>query len=359
MRKIYDPFTGADVTSSVQSALQSGTSFWTCQLYSFECFDFIHYNPYGNYMEFAYTDADINLWLKYAQRGATGASQLGTYGGGGGVIFNFTGLNFLSTNISYDKFVYGIGLEDNPVEVSWYMDPKVDYMTQTYGSGAVQWGSLSICTYPANLTLRQALAMNVFTECPFWIHTAIFSDAPSRGGTFLGTTLMFRGYIRSVKTTKSAVKLTLASLMDVFQSIQVPTQTMTPNNRALPYIPAAASPYMDGGIFVHYSGGTFISPVHLQVTTTFSMPTSALRDSYMSWAPAGYTGAPPYANGKPPAPVWRIEDNSAGPGVIDIWFYEPYIVPVSIANWNFYAQLVQSGGSTQGFLNIPPPEFAA
>lgn len=356
MRHVYDPNTGADVTTTVQAYLQAGEAPVTCFLYSFQCEDFWGYNPYGTYANFAYTDFEANLYLKYAQLGPVGSTPLTTWFQGNA--YN-SGLVFLRDNISLDKLSYGIGFEDKPVEVTWAMDPtRTNYGGQEYNSG-IEFSSLSVAAFPASLTLKQALAMGVFSEAPFWIHEAIFTDFPDKGGTFLGTTLMFRGFIRETTTSFSTLKITVASLMDVFQSVSIPAQTMTPNNRSLPYIPLAISPYNDGGLFTHYSSFSFPAPTVLQVDTSFSIPLNALQDSWINFNPAVYAGGSPYRSGYPLSPSFRIQGNTAGPGTIQIYFYEPYVFPSNPGGFNIFAQQAATGGVIQGFLYLPPPEFSA
>lgn len=358
MRRIYDPNTGSDVTGTVQSFFQSGHAPVTAFLYSFQCQDFWGYNPYGTYANFAYTDFESTLYLKYAQLGAGAASALGTYYGG---TLYTTGLSFFADNITLDKLSYGIGFEDKPVEVTWAMRPNVAYGAQEYdgATNSVGYSYPSIASYPANLTLRQALSMGLFSECPFWIHEAIFTDFPRLGGTFLGTSLMFRGFIRKTSVTSSKLKITLSSLMDIFQSIQIPTQTITPNNRSLPYIPLAVSPWNDGGLFTHYSSPTFPAPTVLGISTTYSIPAGALQDSWINFNPAAYDGYIPYRSGHPTTPSWRIQGNTAGPGPIQIFLYEPYVFPGNYGGFNIWAQQTTTGGPVSGFLQVPPPEFSA
>lgn len=358
MRKIYDPTSGADVTATVQSYLQAGNAPVTCYLYSFRCMNFWDYNPYGHYATFCYTDFEAPLFVTYAQTGPGPAGFLTTSGGAGQAQWN-TGLEFLAENIGHDKLSYGIGFEDRPVEVNWAMEPTRNYGALFSSLGNLIWDYPSVAAYPANFTLRQALTMGLFTEAPFWIHECIFTDFPRLGGSFLGTTLMFRGFIRKTTSTQSTLKISLASLMDVFQSVQVPTQTITPNNRTLPYIPLAVSPYNDGGLFTHYSSFSFPNPTTLQCTTTYSIPTNALQDSWINFAPAAYIGGVPYHNGWPTVPSWRIQGNTAGPGTIQIYFYEPYVFPNNPGGFNIWAQQATGGGPAAGFLHLPPPEFTA
>jgi hypothetical protein len=317
-------------------------------------------NPYGNYATFCFTDAEAPLFLNYAQLTPNGASQLGCWGGNPATLHP-TGLSFIADNITHDKLSYGIGFEDKPVEITWAMDPARAYSALMYSTSltAPYWSALADASFPANLTLKQALVMGLFTECPFWIHSALFTDFPRLGGTFLGTALMFRGFIRKTNSTASLLKITLASLLDVFQSVQIPTQTITPNNRTLPYIPVAVSAYADTGLFSNYSSPVFVNPLQLQIHTTFSIPAGYLQDCFLSFNPGVYAGFSIFKAGYPTSPTFRIQGNTAGPGTIQIYFYEPYVWPQTASGFNLYQQQTTAGGPIEGLLFVPPPEFSA
>lgn len=354
MRRIFDPTSGTDVTSTVQAALQANRTLYTAYLYRFVIMDCWTYNPSGTYTNFCYTSGDFPIAVSYYQIDASAtAKEIGKYSGES---IATPGCTFLPERIAHDKLAYKIGFEDNPVELSWWMDD-----TQSYaGDDGVP---LSGATSPANLTLKQALWLGAFKECPLWIHSALFTDAPSKGGTFLGTALMFRGYIRKVDTTRSTLKLGLASLMDVFNQVKVPTQTITPQNRAMAVLPIAVAP----------SGGAAVDSISVNNPTsitlhsnfgTFSWTENQLRDCWMSFVPfidgASYpTGwLPPY--GLPPPPVFRISGNTAGgSGAITLYFYKPPIVPGGggIPLPTVFGQNPNSGTGA-GFLYVPPPEYS-
>lgn len=320
--------------------------------------NFWGFNVGGNFNTFCYTDNEAPLWIYKMQLKAAGVQQLTTeasHGNPGGA----TGLAFLPENITFDKLQYGIGFEDKPVEIDWPIIANKVYNTLYYDnfSASAMWDTgVEQAYYPPNLHLKQALLMGAFNDCPFWIHQAIFSDFPEKGGTFLGTTLMFRGSIRKVTANRSRIKISLSSLMDVFQTVQIPTQVLTPNSRAVPFVPIASSPWNDGGLFPKYTSVVAISPTQLQASTTYSIPLDDLRDSYVSWNFAGFAGGVPYSSGYSPALFNRFAGNSAGPGTVQFYFYEPYIYPSSAAAWNIYSQLILSA-PPQGFPYVPPPEY--
>lgn len=350
IRTIFDPTNGNNVTSTVQALLQAGRTLVTSYLYRWEFMNMFSYNPYSNQSSYVFTDATFPIFVEYYQLGPGAAQQIGIYDRPGG---STVGLTFLPEAMNVNKLLYGVGLQDHPVDVTWNIKDSMSYgaLVNTGGVGE---------TYPEdsqspnNLTLKQALCMGLFTECPFWIHQAIFSDFPRNGGSFLGTALMFRGFIRSVTANRSKIKITLASLMDVFQQVQVPTQTLTPNNRALPYIPAASSAY--GGDF---SVLVINGPQEISFTTAETIPQNAMQDSWMTFLPATFAANPVFLNGQPPAIAFRIQSNTASSGGhVTLFFYEPIQIPPGAVLFNFYSQLTTQGGN-QGFAHLPPPEYSA
>lgn len=352
MRKIYDPITGADVTTAVQATLAAGRSLVTQYIFRWEFMDLIAYNPYGNWSSFCFTDAAWPIYIESCQLGPGVAQQIGVLDRAGG----FTpGFNFFPEVFAVDKLSYGIGFEDRPVEVTWMADDNKDY--PAYGDGDTNPIFLSGAISPTGLTVKKAFAAGIFSEVPFWIHQAIYTDFPNQGGVFLGTTLMFRGFVRGLTVTRSLLKLKLASLMDVFQTTQLPTQTLTPNNRALPYVPAAVSAY--GNDFTVVS---IPNQLVVEFSTSETIPENAMQDSWMTFQPATYAGIPIYLSGNPPAIPFRIQGNSAvvgpGPNNVTVYFYDPPIVPNTPAVISTYAQLTNSGG-VPGFPYLPPPEFSA
>lgn len=352
MRSIYDPITGGDVTSTVHSLLRNSKTFVTFTLFRFQCMIFWDYNPYGNLGDFVFTDAPFPIFVQKYQVGANASSvtDLGYYHNG---TLTPAGAIFLSDTMECQQLEYDIGFKDHPVQITWPIDDSVAYGVWVGSFVGEHETFLNGATSPVNLTLKRALMLGAFREAPFWIHSAIFSDFPSNGGSFLGTTLMHRGVIRKATANRSNIKLEIASLMDVFQQTQIPTQTLTPNNRALPYIPVAASPY--GGDF------GFVSATNEQTilfSTAETIAQDALRDSWMMFqtTPASGTG---YFTGRVSAPGWKIAGNEASTGSqVTVYFAAPPVIggfPVLI---NVFTQLGTSGGAV-GFPYIPPPEFSA
>lgn len=345
MRTILDPFSGADVTSSVQTILQSGRNFFTRYLFRFQVLGFWFTNATNNFVDFCFTN-EFPIFVNKYQATATGAIQLGSYSGG---VNQANGDVFFPEPIEVSgSLEYGIGFQDHPVEVTWYIDDAVTY------TGNSLFPINNVMT-PPNLTMKQAMIMGAFNEAPFWIHQALYTADPRLGGTFIGTVLMFRGYIRKVIPTKNSLILSIVSLMDVFQQVQVPTQIFTPNCRAVPYIPAAGGTYAGHWTRVN----TLTSPTQISFDTGFggSIPQNALRDYYVGFTSNITGGVVPWSTGNPPAPFWRIRGNDAGGSTVNVYFYEPPIIPVIPSDIPVMGQTGHTG-NPPGFPYIPPPELA-
>ena len=343
MRTIYDPLTGADNTATAKSFLQSGQTLVSSYLYSWKFVPPWLSNNSGS------TQAYYAILIKTLQLAASGVAT----------VTPTAGLTFIpSFPIGFDKLEYGIGFEDHPVSMTLDLDDSKTYSAIVNTTGGASTAPQSAFT-PANLNLKQAFLLDVFRECPFWIHQAIFTDFPSKGGTFLGTALMFRGFIRKVDASGSSLILTISSLMDVFQQVQIPTQTLTPNNRALPYI---LGQILVGSDSFGFSTFNVISPTVFQMSGGGPFTYNQLRDCWIttvgSWDAFEFV-APPARNGNPPTPTWRIIGNDASvAGLTTIYFEKAPIVCVSNAFLTLYSQNPLSGGSP-GFPFVPPQEFSA
>jgi len=351
MRHVFDPILGSDVSTTVQAALQAGQELVTAFLYSWRFGLFWDYNPYNSYCTYTFTDAAFPIYVNKMQQSAVGAVQIGPYSHGS---VDPIGLTFQPENFTLNELNYDVGFADHPVEVTWGINDSIDYgvlINTVLGGTYLTYPSNAML--PAGLTLKQAFALGAFSECDFWIHQAIFSDFPANGGTFYGTTLMHRGMIKSVKITSSLIKFEISSLMRVFQETSIPTQTITPNNRSLPYLPFAASPY--GGDWALNSSP---NPLTLVFNTSESINTGALQDSYISFNPAGYAGFNGYFSGMSPQPVFKIQGNDASTGsTVNVYFYTPPIVPGVIGGYNLFSQQPLTGVAA-GFENVPMPESA-
>jgi hypothetical protein len=190
------------------------------------------------------------------------------------------------------------------------------------------------------------------------MHRAIFTDWPRNGGTFLGTTLMFRGYVAGAKATADSLEITIDSLMQVFQDTQIPAQTIQPNGRGAQFIPNQAAPF--GGDFID---ATPLTALSFEVQTGEAVTANSLTDCWFSFVPRnGYFGGlgyfSEYAPGIPLAPAWRIRGNTAAgnPSANHciIYSYEPYV----LGNGQWVNVLGQGAlnEAPSGFPNVPRPE---
>lgn len=216
---------------------------------------------------------------------------------------------------------------------------------------------------------QQAFSAGMFDECPAYIYRAFFNGDPKQGGTLLGTTLMFRGFVREAESGQDHVLLTLSSLLDVFQEVQVPTQIIQPGNRTTPYVPSGVT-YTVNGMNVGLSTSAILA-----FNNTLSSPPAdhALTDAYI--ITGGVTSFSP-VNGQPQPAFLRVRDNVTAAGVLYIYLYEPTIIPLDkLANeWRFLgggtnwseqattvAILLQKPLSNSygapGFPSVPPPEI--
>ena len=350
MRRVFDPNSGADVTSTVQGYLTSGRTFVMANLFRIQLMDFVANNPNGNYASLCYTDADFPIFVNKAQRGwlpgyQPNVEQLGTYTGGN---LNANGLTFLPDTIQRSKLTYGIGFQASPLELVWAIDETKNYGYYLGSPPALT--TFNQATYPPNLTMKQAFLMEAFDRCPFWLYRAIFyPDFPTKGGSFVGTTLMFRGYIRNAVGSKESLRLTVDSLMQVFQDTQVPTQTIQPNSRSPWYVPNPEPAF--GGDF---NSASPTGPTSFTVATAENVTAGALTDCWVTFCPnAGvFSGFTP---GYPVPPVWRIRYNTAASGgSVTIYTYKPYIM----GNGTYVNVLGQAAlnAGVPGFPYVPKPE---
>lgn len=347
MRKIYDPFTGADVTTSVQSTLASGRTFFTRFLFRFQVLGFWFNNATNNFVDFCFT-TDFPIFVNKYQILATGSGQLGPYSGG---ILQTTGDVFIPDNFQINgSFNYSIGFQDHPLELTWFINDTIDYA----GNSGFP---LSSAQSPSSLTMKRAMLMGAFNECPFWVHQAIYTSDPRTGGTFIGTVLMFRGYIRKIIPTSSALILSITSLMDAFQQAQIPTQVITPNCRAVPFLPAAGGTY--AGHWTSIAGIVSPTQITFNIGATLSIPQDALRDYYIGFTSNIAGSVLPWGTGFPPAPFFRIRGNDATTSStqVNVYFYEPPIIPISPSDIPVMGQSSQTG-LPKGFPYVPPSEYS-
>lgn len=255
--------------------------------------------------------------------------------------------NFLPASIARSSFDYEIGFSDQTVDVTWLVDDSIQINN-------LGWG------------FKWALLSGYFDEYPWYIHRAIFTDLPSNGGTLLATTLMWRGFIRDAKADRSQVTITLASLLDIFQQTQVPTQVIQPGSRMPPFFPAGNASVIGGSLGGSFS--SFSTPMDIQFNT-LAGPFAPISDHALAGAYLTSVNAPPPVwkaaqSGAPFAQIFRLRDNVTDiAGILHIYPYEP-INPVSLLgnfgstyiNVYFQSAIGLAGAVAAGFPFVPPPE---
>jgi hypothetical protein len=378
-RVIYSPTTGLDVSSSVQSSLLSSRTVVMANLYSFSNRVFWVYNGFNFCAFWSFTDFDVPISLDYLQLGATGAvkpSQLNS----GAMLYlhgnsSSTAMNFVPKFPSVPQSIgppsvgalndggfkhsglkYEVGLAANDVDVTWFVDDAGDYFAFAGPYDPLINPPVGI------LPMKQAMTYyRAFDDCPFWIHRAIFSDFPANGGSLLGTTLLWRGYVRKAEAAADYLKITLGSLMQYVQDTQVPNQLIQPNARTNPFLPfpnaaTALGPYPSAGLLTRVSAKTYT------FTATGALTANQLQDCWVTFQPA-----PSYLNfapqtGLPPesTPGFRIQSNTAASsgGAVNVTFYNPPIVPGNVQYVILYSPNSQTAGAP-GFPYVPPPEQTA
>jgi hypothetical protein len=353
-RVIIDPISGANVTATVTADLQAGRTFVFANLYRIFFLDWVNYNPYQSYASLCWTDCDEPVYVNQYQIGWNSGAipnvyQLTTYTNG---VANDDGLVFSPEVVPRNPLIFEVGFKANSLVVNWMADDSKEYGFWIAGNGYNSGGSynqFSAAVWPDDLTLKQAFLLGAFDRNPFFLHRAIFADDfPTRGGSFVGTTLMFRGYVAGARATAESLELTVDSLMQVFLDTQVPAQTIQPNGRGALFIPNQAAPF--GGDF---GNATPTGALSLTCSTSESVTANALADCWISFCPRnGFFGGngyfSSYSPGIPLAPAWRIRGNTAASGgSVTIYTYEPYIE----GNGTFVNVL------GQGALNEAPPGF--
>lgn len=336
MRRYYDN-SGADVTSAAIAFIQGGGVNNT--LVEAELFWLEFINPSINSL----TPTDLCLT---SAPFPVAVDNLQVTAGPNGV--QTVNHSYQTTkSIARGDFSYEVGFADQTVDVTWAVDNAIHF-------GSFSWG------------FKWALIAGYFDEYPFYIHRAIFTNSPSNGGTLLGTTLMWRGFIRGVTATKDGVVINVTSLLDVFQQVQVPVQTIQPGSRMPPFFPAGSPGVIGGSLGGSFS--SFSTPTDIQFNTLAGpfapIADHALRDAYFT----SVNEPPPVwksaESGAPFAPQFRIRDNYTDiSGILHIYPYEP-INPVSLLGGfgttyiNIYYQTTVgvTGGVAPGFPYVPPPE---
>jgi hypothetical protein len=239
---------------------------------------------------------------------------------------------FLPTKIQRGNLNYQIGFQAESCEVTWWPNDTT-YWTSSLGA--------------ANTVLnwRRALTIGLLSECPLWIHQAIWSDS----STLLGTVLKWRGIIRKVESTRDYVKITVASLLDLFQQSQVPSQVIQSGNRQPAYLGVGNIGSLQGLL-----GSS--TTQDLQFTAGGSPPADhSLADKYII-AGAAFNYIPTNRDVQPT--FYRIRDNVTVSGTIHVYLYEPLYSIYLIGNgtYVYYCSQQSLTGGASGFPYVPPPE---
>lgn len=175
----------------------------------------------------------------------------------------------------------------------------------------------------------------------------------------LGTTLMYRGFIRKTEAAADYLKISLSSLMQIVQDTPVPGQVIQANARSAPFVPF---PQVSGTTLTPWPSAGTITRVSAKTYTVGGTGIAAdqLQDCWITFNPAvsSYNFAP--QNGLPPiaSPGWRIQSNTASSGgSLNITFYDPPIVPGNVQQINLFSPNAETVGAP-GFPSVPPPENA-
>jgi hypothetical protein len=372
LRPIIDPTAGTEIGASVRATMLSKQSFVMCNLYSFSNRAFWIFNPFNYCALWTFTDADWPISLDYVQltSQAFGATLLSGINSPGGVnrLFWING-NTSSTSVMFlphaigasndggfkhSALTYEVGLAAHDVDVTWFVDDRFDYFAM-FGpySGGTPINPPN--TTPPILSMKQVMSYyRAFDDCPFWIHRAFFSDFPKNGGSLLGTTLMWRGFIRKTEAAPDYLKISLGSLMQIAQDTPLPSQLIQPNARSAPFVP---NPNGSGGVF-----GTPIVRVSAKTYTVKALTTllaNQLQDCWVTfWGSAGSVNYAPQS-GVPPftTPVFRLQSNTAASSGsnMTITFYDPPIIPGSPSGIGVFSPNTENVGAP-GFPFLPPPE---
>lgn len=367
-RVIYNPATGVINSSSVQTALLTDQTLVICNLYSFANRVFWTYDPTSHVAFWSFTDGDFACAVKYLQLFASGSVQISALNagnmyytaapGGAGVTYlpaRRTGVGGALNDAGFKRgpLTYEVGLAANAPELNWFVDDAADHFAPLSGAYT------QLINPPvAILPMRQAMVnFRAFDDCPFWIHRAIFTDFPNKGGLFLGTTLMWRGFIRKVEAAADYLKITLASLMQIIQDTPVPTQIIQANSRTGPFLPfptvgaSTLGPYPSAGSIVRIAAKTYTVSGSGIVANQFQDCWVTFNPQASSFNFAPQSGLPPQAT-----PCWKIQSNTASSGgAVNITFYDPPIVPGNVQNINVFS-LASGTIGAPGVGNIPPPD---
>lgn len=334
MRTVYDN-TGADITATAKTTMFNATTLPLADLF---WFSFVSPGDPALFGHIKYTD----MFVTSAPYPVGVAKLQATPGSSGVVTINAT---YLPANIARGTLTYEVGLSDQTCEVTWFVDDTITLTNVTWG-------------------LKWALVSGYLDDSPVWIHRGIFTpnSNPNLPPTLVGTSLMWRGFIRDCKVDRGQVVITLASLIHIFQQVQVPSQTVQAGSRLPPFAAAGNGSVIGGSLGCVFESAS--TPIDLQFTAGAPTPDHAMRDAII----LSINEPPPnvhYAqSGKPQPQVFRIRDNVNISGVLHVYPYEPINPLTLIGNPNSSPQYINfflqsdigSGSVAPGFPLVPTPE---
>lgn len=321
MRVVYDT-SGADVTTSVQNYLKANRTLLLYDLFWLRSWRFWSYNPSSQFTDMFYTSAPFPIKVAKLQSGPNAIAT--------------ENATFLPARIDRGKLDYKIGLDDQSLDVNWYLKETE-------------------AIFPGPPTFKQALLAGFFQDAPLWVHQAIFTA----DRVLLGTTLKFRGFVQNAELAVDHIKLTLSSLMHVFQTVKVPTQLIQPGNRTPGFVPAGQFVAPNGPLAGSTQTDVLFGDI---IGVAWPIPDHSLRDGYV--IAAGNLSFTAPTNNSPPPLFFRIRDNITNdtPNLsnLHVYPYEPTLVdPLSlgVAMW-IQDSLLNSGSGAPGFPLVPVPETA-
>lgn len=313
MRTIYSS-SGSNVTTSAQAYLQTLTG--TLQVY--DLYTIAMSNPWSSsaVSYYCYTSADFPITISTVQ---TGPNQL-------------TAINntWIQNAIERGNLEYSIGLNVTSFEWTWYPDDTI------------------LIPGNSHYTWKKAALSGLLDGCTFFLHRALCQPGANNFPVLIGTALMWKGLIQEVEVKAEYIKMTVPSMMQAFQDVQVPTQVVQPGQRIAPYLPTGAATASIGGLNAAAS-----TPFDLHFAPGFA--DHALRDGFLTT----FTGSPASSTSRPSGV--RILDTINSGGVFHVFVadpVDPFAIPLPCKVY-----LPENIGSTlipgaAGFPHIPPPEGA-
>ena len=322
MRTVYAS-DGTDVTYRVSKLLHGrGYSLNSAiTLFDLICFQFT--NGYsGGIINTCLTDAPFPIYVDQIQFQSSSAGL-------------FTLNNTYTTSVfKRDSYSYAVGTAAETLKLTWW--PKNS-------------SALNFQNYRWALSGGYMDGTNVFISRAFCL-----------GNILLGTTLMWRSWIRDYKVDREKIEFTLPSMLQLFHDTKLPTQLVEVSDRQQPYLPmqngqqmytGSAGPPLGTPQDIHYpipSGAPGITNI---------VPDHALKDGFFVGAAQQFI-----SNGQTPPPLYRIRDNvtipTSGPRTLHIYPYEPFPLTNLGGTYNFIVYPTSiTGGNRPGFPTVPVPEM--